>query len=44
MKKNGWPTKYTDELGDKIARHILEDLTIKDACLGADISDDTFRR
>ncbi|MBR2998430.1 transposase [Candidatus Saccharibacteria bacterium] len=44
MKKNGRPTKYTEELGDKIARHILEGLTIKDACYGAGISDDTFRR
>lgn len=44
MKKNGRPTRYTEELGDKIARHILEGLTIKDACFGAGISDDTFRR
>ena len=44
MKRNGRPSKYTEELGSKIARHILEGLTIKDACFGAGISDDTFRR
>ncbi len=40
----GRPTKYSEELGDKIARHILEGLTIKDACFGAGISEDTFQR
>ena len=44
MKRNGRPSKYTEELGSKIARHILDSLTIKDACFGAGISDNTFRR
>ena len=44
MKKNGRPTKYSEETGDKIANFIREGLTIKDACYGVGISDDTFRR
>lgn len=44
MRKNGRPTKYSPEIGDKVARFILEGLTIKDACFGVGISDDTFRR
>lgn len=44
MKKNGRPTRYSEETGDKIANFIREGLTIKDACYGVGISDDTFRR
>lgn len=38
------PTKYDEQKADKLARFILEGLTIKDACYGVGISDDTFRR
>lgn len=38
------PTKYDEQKADKIARFIFEGLTIKDACYGVGISDDTFRR
>lgn len=44
MRKNGRPTRYSEEIGDKLARFIREGLTIKDACYGVGISDDTFRR
>ena len=44
MRQNGRPSKYSEEIGDKIARFIREGLTIKDACYGVGISDDTFRR
>ena len=30
MKKNGRPTRYGEEIGDKLARFIREGLTIKD--------------
>lgn len=33
-----------DEISDKLANFIREGLTIKDACYGVGISDDTFRR
>lgn len=38
------PTKYDEVKAEKIARFIFEGLTIKDACYGVGISDDTFRR
>ncbi len=38
------PSKYTKELKDQIAGYITDGLTIRDACFGAGISEDTFWR
>lgn len=38
------PSKYTQELKDQIAGYIKDGLTIRDACFGAGISEDTFWR
>ena len=38
------PTKYTPELRDQLAGYIGDGLTVRDACFGARISEDTFWR
>lgn len=38
------PSKYTQELKDQIAGYITDGLTVRDACLGAGISEDIFWR
>lgn len=38
------PTKYTPELTKRIRQYIADGLTIRDACYGANISEDTFCR
>ena len=38
------PTKYTPELRDQLAGYIGNGLTVRDACFGARISEDTFWR
>lgn len=38
------PTKYTKELTKRIRQYISDGLTVRDACYGAGISEDTFCR
>lgn len=38
------PTKYTPELTKRIKQYISDGLTVRDACYGAGISEDTFCR
>lgn len=38
------PSKYTLELRDQLAGYIADGLTVRDACYGAGISEDTFWR
>lgn len=38
------PSKYTPELSKRIAQYISDGLTVRDACYGAGISEDTFCR
>lgn len=38
------PTKYTSELTKRIRQYISDGLTVRDACYGAGISEDTFCR
>lgn len=38
------PTKYTLELRDQLIGYISDGLTVRDACFGAGISEDTFWR
>ena len=38
------PTKYTEELTKRIRQYITDGLTVRDACYGVDISEDTFCR
>lgn len=38
------PTKYTPELTKRIRQYIADGLTIRDACYGVSISEDTFCR
>lgn len=38
------PSKYTQELKDQIAGYIADGLTVRDACFGVGISEDTFWR
>lgn len=38
------PSKYTQELQDQLVGYIADGLTIRDACFGAGISEDTFWR
>lgn len=38
------PTKYTPELTKRIRQYLSDGLTIRDACYGAGISEDTFCR
>lgn len=40
----GRPSKYTPELVKHIAQYITDGLTIRDACYGAGITEDTFCR
>lgn len=38
------PTKYTEELTKRIRQYLADGLTVRDACFGANISEDTFCR
>ncbi len=38
------PSKYTQELIDQLTGYIADGLTVRDACFGAGISEDTFWR
>lgn len=38
------PTKYTEELVRRIRQYLADGLTVRDACYGAGISEDTFCR
>ena len=38
------PSKYNSELKDRIAGYIADGLTVRDACYGAGITEDTFWR
>lgn len=38
------PTKYTEELTKRIRQYITDGLTVRDACYGVGISEDTFCR
>lgn len=38
------PSKYTPELVERIAQYTADGLTIRDACYGVGITEDTFCR